>query len=201
MSVGGQPAAEPRPAVAAQPAADVPDQAEIRAALSGNGDAYARLVARYQQPIAAYMWRFTRNRGQWEELVQDVFVEAYLSLAGYRARAPLLHWLRKIATRVGYRFWKGRARAAPPLPFQEWDKLVGPADADADAREAAELLHAALEQLGPRDRLVLTLFYLEGCQVAQIAELTGWSTTMVKVQTHRARGRLKKLMTQEEPES
>jgi RNA polymerase sigma-70 factor, ECF subfamily len=40
----------------------------------------------------------------------------------------------------------------------------------------------------------LTLFYLEGCAVAEIAELTGWSQTMVKVQTHRARNRLKKLL-------
>jgi RNA polymerase sigma-70 factor (ECF subfamily) len=45
---------------------------------------------------------------------------------------------------------------------------------------------------------VLTLIYLEGCTSAEAAELTGWSRTMVKVQAHRARARLRKLMRAEE---
>ena len=53
-------------------------------------------------------------------------------------------------------------------------------------------MHATLAQMAPRDRLVLTLFYLEDCPVAEIARLAGWTQTMVKVQLHRARNRLKK---------
>jgi RNA polymerase sigma-70 factor (ECF subfamily) len=45
-----------------------------------------------------------------------------------------------------------------------------------------------------RDRLVLMLIYLEGCSVAEAAEATGWSRTMVKVQAHRARRRLRALL-------
>ena len=74
------------------------------------------------------MWRFTRDRVQWEELVHDVFVEAYLSLRSYRGEAPLLHWLRKIATRVGYRWWKHRNRqkVETSLELQDWDRWPAP---------------------------------------------------------------------------
>ncbi len=166
------------------------DWCDVREALAGDGAAYERLVRRYQQPIAAYMWRFTRDRRQCEELVQDVFVEAYLSLKGYAGRSPLLHWLKRVATRVGYRFWKNRrGRHELPLPADA-DSTLAALDGTEAARHAAELVHWLLAQLGPRDRLVLTLAYLEECSVQETSELTGWSRSMVKVQSHRARRRL-----------
>ncbi|NUQ63271.1 MAG: sigma-70 family RNA polymerase sigma factor [Pirellulales bacterium] len=177
------------------------DRRDIEASLGGDGEAYARLVGRYQQEIGGFMWRFTRDRRQWEELIHEVFVEAYFSLRGYRAQSPLLHWLRRIATRVGYRWWKQRARRRQqePLPLAEWDQLaVEPHQ--ANAQEAAEVVHAILERMAPRDRLVLTLLYLEECSVAEIAARTGWTQTMVKVQAHRARKRLKRLCERAEEE-
>ena len=45
------------------------------------------------------------------------------------------------------------------------------------ARHAAEVVHRILAQLAPRDRLVMTLIYLESHSLAEVAELTGWSET------------------------
>jgi RNA polymerase sigma-70 factor (ECF subfamily) len=59
---------------------------------------------------------------------------------------------------------------------------------------AAEAVHETLAQLRPRDRLVLTLMYLEEHSVAEVADLTGWSETMVKVQAWRAKRKLRKLL-------
>lgn len=179
------------------------DWRDVRASLGGDGEAYARLVRRYQNDVAACMWRFTRDRGQWEDLVHDVFVEAYLSLGSYRGEAPWLHWLRRIATRVGYRWWKTRdrqqARAIRSLDARDAGTL---AEADEGAaREAGETVHLLLGRMSPRDRLVLTFVYLDGCSVAETAQRTGWSQVMVRVQIHRARKRLAKLCEQWEAES
>ncbi len=184
------------------PMVDAAQWREIRAAASGDGEAFGRLVQSHQQVIAHYMWRFTRNRGEWEELVQDVFVEAYFSLKSFRGRAPLAHWLKKIATRVGYRYWKWRKqrRAEGSVPIQPWDAAAPAAPDMIEVQQAGAAVHAMLAKLAPRDRLVLTLFYLEGCAVAEIARLTGWSQTMVKVQAFRARNRLKRLLAQAEGE-
>ena len=175
---------------------DPADARDIGATLDGDRQAFGRIVERYQQSVAARMWRFTRDRRQLEELVEEVFVEAWYSLSGFRGDAPLLHWLQRIATRTGYRFWKRRDRRAEhELPLQDWNRPAGdPPEAALEATEAAEKLHRLMAELPPRDRLVLTLMYVEELSVAQTAEQTGWSQTMVKVQAHRARNKLRVLL-------
>jgi RNA polymerase sigma-70 factor (ECF subfamily) len=179
---------------------EMSDAEDVRLAGRGDGDAYRRLVERHQGHVARLLWRFDRDRRVHEELVQDVFVEAYLSMGQYRGKAPFEHWLTRIATRVGYRYWKEKARRRRTATFdlQEWEQATG-GDGTVptlEPEEAAQLLHRVFERLAPRDRLVLTLRYLEQCDVIETAERTGWSKTMVKVQTMRARNRLRKLLEQ-----
>lgn len=180
------------------------DSDDIRQARQGDPDAYRRLVERYQGHVAQILWRFSRDRSIHEELVQDVFVEAYLSLNTYHGRAPLGHWLARIATRVGYRYWKEKARqkAAEPFSLEEWDQVADDDDMleRIEPDRAADILHRLLGQLPPRDRLVLMMRYIEGCDVAETARRTGWTKTMVKVQALRARNKLKKLVERSEME-
>lgn len=174
---------------------DEADLRDIRASLSGDGPAYARLVERYQNEIAAQMWRFSHDPGMLEELVHDVFVEAYTSLRSFRGTAPFLHWLRRIATRVGYRYWKRHKRdEAHRVTLQDWDSVVGAQDPAAEQQQASELLEHLMAQLSPSDRLVVTLLHLDELSVAQVAQRTGWSQVSVKVRAHRARKKLKALL-------
>jgi RNA polymerase sigma-70 factor (ECF subfamily) len=167
--------------------------ADVRAATRGDGEAYSRIIGRYQQTIARRMHRFTRDPGAIEELVHDVFVEAYFGLSKYRGDAPLEHWLQKIATRVGYKYWE-RGRGEKTISFEDSGHDPPTAEDETASDDAVEEVGAALEKLPPRDRLVLTLLYLESRSVAEAADLAGWSQTMVKVQAYRARGKLRKLL-------
>jgi RNA polymerase sigma-70 factor (ECF subfamily) len=168
---------------------------DVNQSRNGNHEAYKRLIERHQQDIAKIMWRFSRDKLIHEELVQDVFVEAYLSLTTYKQHAPFINWLSKIATRVGYHYWKEQARQNNRKNFSllKWDNVLTESPDRIESEQAAELVHKLLEQLPPRDRLVLTLRFLEGCDVEQTAYRTGWSKSMVKVQTIRAKAKLKKL--------
>lgn len=173
------------------------DQRDIAASLNGDGEAYARLVQHYQDQVSAQMWRFTRDTAILEELVQEVFVEAYLSLKGFRGRAPFLHWLRRVATRVGYRHWKSQVRKRDRgEALTETSLNLATAPADLSPFEAAEALYGMFEKLPSQDRLVLTLFYFEGCDTNEIASRTGWNRTLVKVRLHRARKKLKALLNE-----
>jgi len=121
-------------------------------------------------------------------------VQAYFSLQTYKAKAPFEHWLTRIATRVGYHFWRDQSRHQHmELLENDWDNLAQSEDEGIAPEEAADLLHHLLAQLPARDRLVLTLRYIEQCDVAETARRTGWTSTMVKVQAHRAKQKLKKL--------
>jgi len=143
------------------------------------------------------MWRFSRNPAACEELVQEVFVEAYFSLKSYRGRAPFLHWLRKIGTRVGYRFWKEQEKTKALLPLADFD-IIEKKDTDTvDSSEAAELLHSLLARLPRADRLVLTLMYFEQYSTREIAAQMGWNRAMVKMRALRARKKLKTIAERE----
>ena len=168
----------------------------VAAAMGGDGDAFARIIERHQSTIADQMRRFSRDQTVLEELVHDVFVEAYRSLRSYRADSPLLHWLRKIAVRVGYQYWKRQSRnGEQSLPLSEIKEHLQPlVNQTEDSTNASETIGGLLEFLAPPDRLVLTLIYWDGCSVAEAAELTGWSQANVKVRVHRARNRLRELI-------
>lgn len=172
------------------------DARDIRMSLEGNGEAYRRLIERHQAQVAAMMWRFSREPGVHEELVHDVFVEAFMSLSNYKAIGPFSNWLARIATRVGYRYWRQmvKDRLSHSITADEAYLIVTEPELTIEPKDAAELLHKLLQQLPPRDRLVLTLRFVDSHSVEKTAELTGWSHTMVKVQTWRAKQKLKKIL-------
>ncbi len=179
------------------------DLKDVRQSCQGDSEAFRRLVERHQAQVGRILWRFNRDRHVHEELVQDVFVEAYLSLRDFQGKAPFAHWLARIATRVGYRYWKrtARQRNTERFSLEQWDLTAAQAPEQIDASHAGELLYRLMAQLPPRDRLILTLRYLDGCSVAETAQRTGWTKTMVKVQSLRARKKLERLFRQTGMES
>jgi len=171
------------------------DRDEIQQAQNGNEDAFRRIMERHQPHVSKLLWRFTRDKTDHEELVQESFVQAYLSLRTYKAKAPFEHWLSRIATRVGYRFWK-QAKRQPHLSLldNDWEQLSQNQTDPIARQQAAELVHYLLSKLPPRDRLVLTLRYLDQCSVKETARRTGWTPSLVKVQAYRAKQKLKELL-------
>jgi RNA polymerase sigma-70 factor (ECF subfamily) len=177
------------------PAGDYSDCGDIRQAQKGDQDAFRRIMERHQRHVSKLLWRFTRDKNSHEELVQESFVQAYLSLHTYKSRAPFEHWLSRIATRTGYRFWKQSKRHTHvSLLDNDWEQLPQDKPDSMAPQLAAELVHHLLSKLPPRDRLVLTLRYLDQCSVSETAQRTGWTPSLVKVQSHRAKQKLKKLL-------
>lgn len=168
------------------------DRDAIRLCQQGDQNAYSRLVRRYEPLIGRQMWRFTRDPLRLEELVQEVFVEAYTSLHSFKGTAPFEHWLRRIATRVGYRFWKHKARDKERRDTLALNPSeVMPSQGMASPSEAAEYLFQLLETLPAKERMVLTLLYFDGWDTQEIADHMGWSRSLVKVRAFRARKKLK----------
>lgn len=177
------------------PQVQLTGQDDVREAQNGDPDAFRRLVERYQGHVSKLLWRFTRDKTSHEDLVQESFVQVYLSLHSYKAKAPFEHWLARIATRVGYRYWKQSKRHAhTSLQDGDWEEMSEDRADSMSSEDAGQLVHQYLAKLPPRDRLALTLRYLEQCNVEETSRRTGWSQSLVKVQTYRARQKLKKLL-------
>ncbi|HEY2839664.1 MAG TPA: RNA polymerase sigma factor [Pirellulales bacterium] len=167
------------------------EQNDLARSLEGDGEAYARIVAKFQTQVARRMRLFANDPAAVEELVQEVFVEAYFSLSRYR-EGNFPGWLTQIATRVGYRYWKKTRRRAESGRDDQWWRQLAQSKVEAlDSATVARLVRALLDRLPPRDRLVLLLVYIEGHSMDEAARLAGWSKTMVKVQAFRARRKLR----------
>jgi RNA polymerase sigma-70 factor (ECF subfamily) len=173
------------------------DHVDIRASQQGDHEAYRRLVQRYEAVISRLMWRFSQQAGVCEELVQEAFVEAYMSLGSFKFRGPFEGWLKRIATRTGYRYWKQQRRARQSVPLDETPALEAP-PTSAEPADAALLANKLLERLPPTDRLVLTLLYFDECNTEEIAQRMGWTRAMVKMRAYRARSKLKEICEREQ---
>jgi len=150
--------------------------------------------------VFAILHRYERDYQKVEDLAQETFVKAWRFLDRFDGRAPFNHWLSRIALRVALDHLRRQKRLRAEVAMSDLgdaalDWLQDPADAgEPSSGQAAELLHAAMAELSPEDRQVITLLEIEGRSVNEICQLTGFSNAAVRVRAFRARGKLRKTL-------
>lgn len=166
----------------------------IQRAQGGDPSAFDWIVLRYQEVIAAQMRRFSRDHRILQELTQNVFVNAFFSLRNYRPEAPFLNWLRTIASRTGYAYWREEYKKARNVPLEDWD---GADHKRTEGNERAQRkLEWLLKQLKPSERQVISMLYLDNLSVSETSAETGWTEGMVKMRAHRARKKLQRIVAE-----
>lgn len=187
----------PVPKTAAMPesAADA-DDALVAATLHGDDGAFTELVRRHKARVLATASRFARDAHQLDDLAQEVFLRAYRHLGKFRRDAPFEHWLARITVSACYDFLRRERRHRGQISLDEIEMEARDLSADASlaAGRARELVQWGMGKLSPDERLILTLLELEERSVREIAALTGWSESNVKVRAFRARQSLKKIL-------
>jgi RNA polymerase sigma-70 factor (ECF subfamily) len=121
-----------------------------------------------------------------DDLAQDALVKAYLSLAGYRDEGKFRSWLFKIAHNT---FLNHKASCRTMDSIDEARTFIGSTEADASFEH--QDLYLALRTLPPKERSAITLFYLNGYSIKEIAAITDASQDAVKQQLSRGRDKLK----------
>jgi RNA polymerase sigma-70 factor (ECF subfamily) len=202
----------PRPEGAAGPAGPLPraDRIAIRRILEGDADAFAGLVKRYQGPFLRLAGALLRDAAAAEEVVQDTWLAILDGLSRFEGRSSLKSWMFHIlANRARTR----RAREGRSVPFSRL-RPEGGDDAeafDADGRwavpprrweeesperllaraEARAAVEAAVAELPPGQRAVITLRDVEGLESDEICRVLGITPVNQRVLLHRARGRIR----------
>jgi RNA polymerase sigma-70 factor (ECF subfamily) len=153
--------------------------------------------------------RFFRDRGHAEEAAQETFLKAFAQLKSFEGRGSMEGWLTRIATNTCLNMLRSASRRPELLTSDLSDdetefldtvsSQVGGETLDAEQKVVAlDLAERLLETLSPEDRLALMMIDGEGASVNEVAEVTGWSESKVKVRAFRARKKareaLKKLL-------
>ncbi len=156
-------------------------------------DAFGELYRRHATAIGSYIYRRTGDRHVTDDLVSEVFLAAFASIGRFRDRGkPVRHWLLRIATNAVNRWARRRRRRPAPEPL-----AAEPADttmAEKSARAAGErrdLVQEALLCLSERYQAVLSLHYLEGLPVRDVAGILGVREGTIKSRLSRAREALR----------
>lgn len=176
--------------------APVADEALVAATLRGDDHAFAEIVRRYKRRVFASAARFARDDHQLDDISQEVFVRAFRNLGKFRGDAPFEHWLARIIVSACYDFLRKerRVREQVTLDAIEFEVRDLTIDTAAAAGRARELLAFAMRRLTPDEQLIVTLCEIEERSVREVAGLTGWSESNVKVRAFRARQNLKKIL-------
>lgn len=174
------------------------DQAVIEDILSGDSDAYAILVMRYQKAIYNLMVRMTGSGEDAADLTQETFIKAYEGLSRFQKGRRFFPWLYTIGLNHSKNFLRRRCllqtdsvedcelESGLDYPAQQEDVMY--------ARLDAQRLQAVLNQLPVDYREALILRYHEGCTMEDIAEALNLSVSGAKMRVHRGLQKIRKLL-------
>lgn len=176
------------------------DRELVRQAQNGNDTAFEELVRRHQQRVFALVGGILRRREDVEDVAQQVFLKAFVSIKRFDQRAAFSTWLYKISVNECWDYL--RKKKVRPLVYEsdlseeQVSRLDGIVSLDrppvgpSERAETRDLIEHMLEKLPEQDRQLLLLKEVEGFSVEELAEILKLNVNTVKVRLFRARGRI-----------
>ena len=168
----------------------------------GNKNAFEQLMRKYYPRILNFIYRFTGNKANAEDLTQEVFMRVYNSAARYKARSKFQTWLYTIAKNVGLN--ELRRSKNPTLSLDEMfdsgekeikreikDPHGSSPDEEIIQMEKIAKIRATINDLPEKQRIAVILKRYEGFSYAEIAATLNVSDKAVKSLLSRAKENLK----------
>lgn len=174
---------------------DGSDNALMTRVAAGDAEAFTRLVTRHTPMVHAIAWRMLGDAVEAEDVVQDVFVKAWVNAKGWTpAGGGLGGWLRRISTNSCLdRLRRPRAISDDILAEREDE---GPsADVQIDAARRQTAVAQAIRKLPDRQRAAIILTYYEGASNAEAASILGIGVKALESLLVRARQALTHTLT------
>ena len=175
----------------------------IEKLISGNSQAYAKLLDDYQQKVFATCISFIPNKEDAEDVAQEVFLEVFKSITKFKGNSKLSTWIYKITTNKCLEFIRKRNAkkrfaflqfsigADTPVDNTNYFTEINHPGIILENKEATERIFKAINTLPENQRVVFTLAKIDGKSYQEIVEITGKSLSSVESIMFRAKKSLK----------
>lgn len=183
------------------------DTALVLRAQANDRAAFNEIVLRYKGKVFNYISRMVHHAPDAEDLTQETFVRAYMSIRSFQSRASLNTWLFRIATNlcIDYsRKQKTHVQASSLSHENDEDGMEAQREIPDQAfdpqrlllnKELGHCLDDALRQLPDKLRTAILLYDIEGLSYEEIAGIVDCPLGTVKSRIFNARAALREKLS------
>ena len=179
---------------------DIQDELLVLRCQDGDREALEKLIARWQPRLGRLAWRLTARREAAQDIVQDAWLAIVRGLKRLDDPARFRSWAYRIVSNK-CADWT-RRRVVQRSVANDLRAATASAEADpsseTDSAGEDERIRDALRELPDQQRAILSLHYLDGMGLAEIAEAIDVPVGTVKSRLYHARNRLKETLERTE---
>lgn len=169
----------------------------IQQARQNDAAAWEQIVSRYQQPVFRLAYLILSDAADAEEIAQDTFIRAYLSLHRFDEQRPFRPWVLQIARNLARNRRRALGRSWAHMR-RWWQQQPEPVEPPLHQQRAhAHLLWQAVRRLKPAWQEVIYLRYFLALSEAETAAALDIPPGTAKSRLHRALAALKRVIEQE----
>jgi RNA polymerase sigma-70 factor (ECF subfamily) len=175
----------------------ISDKALVQSMADGDKRALKLLYVRHHVHVYRYVMRLTGNESTAEEVVNEVFLEAWRHARKFEGRSQVATWLIAIARFKAVT--ESRRRSEAQLDEKVATVIEDPSDTPSilmEKHERSDILQKCLAKLTPIHREVISLIYYQGKKVEEVAQFTGAPVSTIKTRMHYARSRMAELLAE-----
>jgi len=170
------------------------DQELVRGVLQGSSAHQSALYRQYSVPMFRVLLRFSRDKSEAEDMMQDGFVRVFRDIGQFRGDGALGGWIRRIMVNTALSHLRKQRDFVKDVPdFAPYEARFHTEEDFASNLDAQTLL-GYLQRLPPGYRAVFNLYAIEGFSHEEIAEQLGITIGTSKSQLFKAREFLKKIL-------
>lgn len=171
----------------------------VQRVLSGDDQAFTEIIEVYKEKVFRLIYRKISNKGDVEDLAQEVFIRAYQSLKRYDPQRQFSTWLYTIAKNLSIDYLRKKrlqivSLETPLFPRREFQDLENnPEEVFQRTTEQMQLLKA-ITLLSEEYSLVIRLRHLKGYTYQEISAILDLPLGTIKSRIYRARSELRKIL-------
>jgi RNA polymerase sigma-70 factor (ECF subfamily) len=171
-----------------------PDRELVDRFQAGERAAFDALVRRHQKGMWRLILRYVKRDADAADVTQLAFVRAFRGLASFRGTATVRSWLYRIAINCALSWLRDHRREQPSELTDDAATVNNLAPEAISAGDDRAWLRQAIDQLPPKQKLVLELRVFDDLSFKEVAELAECSENTAKVNFHYAVKRLREIL-------